>query len=79
MAKKIKCCFCGHEVEREIGNNPSPADTWEDHRCCDACNWNIVIPARCYIDKLIKTRAGMGMPAEVQRAIEALQNERAVN
>lgn len=49
---KIKCCFCETEIgETEIddiiGNNPWPyfADD-ESKRCCDSCNYNLVLVAR---------------------------------
>ena len=40
-----KCCICG-KVYVGWGNNPSPIDDEEEHRCCDACNNRYVIPAR---------------------------------
>lgn len=43
--EKFVCCFCGREFEG-YGNNPWPADMHPDHRCCDDCNFDIVIPAR---------------------------------
>ena len=38
------CCFCG-QFFIGYGNNPEPV---KSHlaRCCDACNKDIVIPAR---------------------------------
>lgn len=44
--KKPICCFCGKECEDEFGNNPYPANTEEDARCCNDCNTTIVIPER---------------------------------
>ena len=39
--KKI-CSICGKEYTG-WGNNAWPVN---EGRCCDACNWNYVIPAR---------------------------------
>lgn len=44
----MKCCICGKEIEG-FGNNPLPVwkDDWsEDARCCNECNWGIVLPWR---------------------------------
>ena len=38
------CCLCG-EAEFGYGNNPAPLDQMPN-RCCDACNYTKVIPAR---------------------------------
>lgn len=50
MEKKEKdvrrCCFCGKPLvgDDRFGNNPEPL---MDHgRCCNACNADLVIPAR---------------------------------
>lgn len=40
--KKV-CCICG-ATHYGYGNNPAPVK--EEGRCCDACNWDYVIPAR---------------------------------
>lgn len=54
------CCFCGaplkewYEGSEYYGNNPDPANTIPGKRCCDACNLNIVVPARIYIAELIR-------------------------
>ena len=37
------CVLCGDGIE-DMGNNPEPVSSVG--RCCDACNWNEVIPAR---------------------------------
>jgi hypothetical protein len=37
------CVLCGEGIE-EWGNNPEPVSSVG--RCCNACNWNEVIPAR---------------------------------
>mgnify|MGYP003133389883 FL=1 len=37
------CVLCGEGIE-DMGNNPEPVSSVG--RCCDACNWNEVIPAR---------------------------------
>lgn len=37
------CCICG-ELFDGLGHNPWPYET--EGRCCDACNYNIVVPRR---------------------------------
>lgn len=51
--KNHVCCFCGGELKHYEwqdpsiwGNNPDPACTIDEARCCDYCDWHIVIPAR---------------------------------
>jgi len=49
----VKCCLCGNEIEKKYtpegkmywdgGNNAEPV---KSGRCCDACDWSVVIPAR---------------------------------
>ncbi len=41
--KKFKCCICGKEVA-EYGNDPYPIK--EDGRCCNYCNWTVVLKER---------------------------------
>ena len=55
------CCFCESELEHYEGqdpmlwgNNPDNACPWEEARCCNYCNANIVIPVRLYTAQLIK-------------------------
>lgn len=48
MAEKIKCSICGKLIEPNAfgwiyGNNAQPVN---NGRCCDFCNYNVVIPAR---------------------------------
>jgi hypothetical protein len=43
MRRKGKCCFCGEKYDH-WGNNAEPVI--EDGRCCDSCNWTVVIPVR---------------------------------
>ena len=45
VAMVEKCCFCGKNVEG-WGNNPAPVNNKDGARCCNACNANVVIPAR---------------------------------
>ena len=40
---KYICCICGKKAEG-YGNNPQPVK--DKGRCCDACNAEVVIPAR---------------------------------
>ena len=42
--EKLMCCFCKEEIDG-YGNNPEPAAEGE-LKCCDKCNWSVVIPAR---------------------------------
>jgi len=39
----FKCCICGKEFSG-YGNNPFPV--FENGRCCDKCNIEVVIPKR---------------------------------
>ena len=43
------CCICGKKYVG-FGNNPSPYNSSGDgeYRCCDECNFNVVIPLRLY-------------------------------
>jgi hypothetical protein len=38
------CSICGAPYSH-FGNNPEPVKNF-DERCCDKCNWEIVIPMR---------------------------------
>lgn len=45
---KMKCCICKEEIGVEAngwdrGNNALPV---KDGRCCNECNWSVVIFAR---------------------------------
>lgn len=40
---RYTCCICGKKAEG-FGNNPQPIK--DKGRCCDACNAEVVIPAR---------------------------------
>lgn len=44
---KIKCCFCGKEIEG-WGNDPRPIVIADEimPRCCDDCHVKIVLPTR---------------------------------
>lgn len=45
----MKCCLCGNEIEKnplsgwDQGNNAQPL---ADGRCCDECDYALVIPQR---------------------------------
>ena len=43
--KPTVCCFCGQEFYG-FGNNPWPANSDVNARCCDHCNMTVVLPAR---------------------------------
>lgn len=49
------CCICKQEING-IGHNPAPFPTeWEEERCCDICNYGVVLPLRLKeIEKLSK-------------------------
>ena len=38
------CVICKEEILDEWGHNPDPVK--EDGRCCDICNFTVVIPER---------------------------------
>ncbi len=41
----IKCCLCSADAGK-YGHNPEPLVEFENGRCCDDCNYNIVLPYR---------------------------------
>ena len=41
----INCCFC-YKDAGEFGNNPEPLVNYEDGKCCDDCNMELVLPYR---------------------------------
>lgn len=40
-----ECCIC-HKIFTDWGNDPWPVVKDDDARCCDACDMNVVVPAR---------------------------------
>jgi hypothetical protein len=47
----MKCCICNEEIPFQAsgwdqGNNAEPVI--ENGRCCDECNWLVVIPRRLW-------------------------------
>ena len=42
---KKKCCFCKKDYG-EYGHNPAPLSLNPKARCCDLCNWTLVMVAR---------------------------------
>lgn len=42
MPDNLKCCFCGEDAG-QYGHNTEPVSSG---RCCEACNAEVVIPAR---------------------------------
>lgn len=49
--RQIACCICGLNIPTnsfgwDMGNNAYPYGHLNNNRCCDECNWNIVIPTR---------------------------------
>jgi hypothetical protein len=41
---KPRCCICGGRMRKYEGNNPYPVK--ESGLCCNACNGQVVVPAR---------------------------------
>ena len=39
------CCFCGKQFEG-YGHSPYPLGDYKKDRCCDDCNYNIVLTER---------------------------------
>lgn len=49
MDNKVKrCCICGKEI-KGVGNDPYPVR--EEGRCCQYCNYTIVLPERVRLSK----------------------------
>ena len=52
MKQTPKCCICGNLVEVKMHegkvywNQGEDARPVKDGRCCEKCNWEIVVPAR---------------------------------
>ena len=44
MVKDV-CCICNCKLDG-YGNSPCPVNEDEQQKCCDECNWKVVIPAR---------------------------------
>ncbi len=53
------CCFC-YKDAGEYGNNPEPLMDYEDGKCCDGCNVELVLPYRILAytdyDKFLKLK-----------------------
>ena len=45
MDKTYRCCIC-HKEFTGYGNDPWPIDTRDDVKCCDNCNFQVVVPER---------------------------------
>lgn len=43
---EMKCCICEKKENGKYGNSPWPVDNAPDSRCCDECNFTVVLPAR---------------------------------
>ena len=48
LMKKDKdpCVICGGEIADDWGHNPEPVKEYNEGKCCDTCNFTVVIPAR---------------------------------
>jgi O-acetyl-ADP-ribose deacetylase (regulator of RNase III) len=46
--RKMRCCFCKKALEGDesFGNNPAPANNNPRARCCNDCNFKVVLPFR---------------------------------
>lgn len=42
-----KCCICGRQKLGQ-GNNPAPIVNDGKSKCCDDCNFNVIVPRRLY-------------------------------
>ena len=41
------CCICKQEIKDGYGHNPAPFPVeWPEQRCCDICNYGVVLPLR---------------------------------
>ena len=67
MKKTGKCCICGQPYDL-YGNNPYPLTTDESQRCCNACDWAYVMPAR------LLARSGKRFTLEDAKKLEAQKN-----
>ena len=58
------CSICNEEIQAKgdwvFGNNADPIN---DGRCCDDCNWRVVIPAR--LDELQEYKVRMHVGGDV--------------
>ena len=52
-----RCCICGGEL-RKGGNDPYPVATFG--RCCEACNYCVVLPKRIELTKQNNNGQGTG-------------------
>lgn len=67
--KQEKCVICGKPISG-YGNNPYPVK--KDGRCCDECNWKVVIPARLKnLKEELETAKAEGKSKEEIKKIEA--------
>ena len=48
LMKKDKdpCVICGGEIADDWGHNPEPVKEYNEGKCCDTCNFTVVIPER---------------------------------
>lgn len=75
--KKIKCCFCGKEVEG-YGNDPRPIKVAceEMPRCCDECNKKFVVPTRVSVwGKENELRMALKLACEELMEDEKFEND----
>ena len=58
------CSICNEEIQAKgdwvLGNNAEPIN---EGRCCDDCNWRVVIPAR--LDELQEYKVRMHVGGDV--------------
>ena len=46
--KDFKCVICKKTIKGQYSNNPAPVKI--RGKCCDECNWKVVIPTRLAYD-----------------------------
>ena len=48
LMKKDKepCVICGGELADDWGHKPAPVKKYNEGKCCDTCNFTVVIPER---------------------------------
>ena len=66
MSEMIKCALCGKQIDSKHSHDIRPIKTKNGNKCCEECNFNIVIPTRLAIwpieDKLIILKDWLDTP-----------------
>ena len=69
-----KCCFCKKQIDG-YGNNPAPVMFSSKARCCDLCNWTIVMVARLGYTEQAKAMFNEETFIAHQKAVEELRKK----